>query len=123
MKAEQLKTIREAIDAFDRVVAMTYDPNDHDAPHPDHSAADVFEAVCNLHTHVYEAYRAITTVKPKESKPTKIVVSCTGGVVTAVYCTDENATAEVVDFDEFDGEEADPEDKLDEATCDMACIY
>lgn len=65
MNAEKMKTIREAIDAFDRVVAMTYDPNDHDEPHPDYSAADVFEAVCNLHTHVYEAYRAITTIVPQ----------------------------------------------------------
>lgn len=195
--ADKLKTIREAIDAFDELVAMTYDPNDHDEPHPDYSAADVFEEVCNLGQHVYEAYRAITTIEPqppvnaqvlkamldllaiaeqgdpadeeerttleaaraaaraakteacepcplcasaeqlceacgghgvvpKTIEPTKIVVSVSGGIASAVYCTDANATAQVVDFDDLHAEDLDDDgcDKvLDEATAGMACIY
>ena len=75
MNADQLKTVRDAIDAFDRVVAMTYDPNDHDEPNPNYSAADVFEAVCNLHTHVYEAYRAITTIVPQPPVSNQVLKS------------------------------------------------
>lgn len=193
MNAEQLETLREAIDAFDEVVAMTYDPDDQDEPHPDYSAADVFEAVCNLGQHVHEASCAIskavpqepvnvqvlkamldllaiaeqgdpadeeerTTLEaaraaaraakaeacepcplctaaeqlcegcgghgfvPKESESTKIVACCRGGVINAVYCTDEKATATVLDFDDVD-KDVDEDEVLDTATEGMACIY
>jgi hypothetical protein len=73
------------------------------------------------------AQQAAASASPEAKPSTKIVVSCSGGCVTAVYCTDENATAEIIDFDEFEGgegeEERDPDDALDAATEGMACVY
>jgi hypothetical protein len=188
-------TIRDAIDAFADVLAMTFDPDDQDEPHPDFSAADVFEAVCNLNVHIEEARQAINRltppqqpvnvqvlkamldllaiaeqgepadederaaleaarvaaraakaeacepcdqctaaeqlcegcgghgVVPKAAPDVEIVVSCSGGVVTAVYCSEEKAGVEIVDFDEFEGEDQDPEEALDEATEGLTCVY
>lgn len=57
---------------------------------------------------------------------TRIVVSVCGGVVTGVYCTDEKAQAEIVDFDELfeegkDGDDCD--EALDKAADGMTCVW
>ena len=56
----------------------------------------------------------------------KIVVVASGGVITAVYCSDENMEVDILDWDEVKeehGRDFDEDEILTEKTQGTTCVF
>jgi len=117
--------VRAAIALREAANAMLIDANDRDEV-IDEETGEEYDDWKALRE-ALEAFDAITPgSKPRTCEPPKIVVSVSGGAVTAVYCNDDKATAEIVDFDDLRADaknDGECDQALDAATDGMACIW